>query len=317
MYLLLLTTNFLYYKRLDGFIKSSNLLFFKDGEFMAIKPVFLEKFLNDPSYVDGSKLGTAMLKKWNYEKRYDYITRAYNKFEVLYFKENELSYYVMVVVPSELRGCSYDVVFHFYTENSSYASRSSIKDYNIQIFSNNPVMGFYYAYANFNKGLIIPFLAEKYSKEMLTTPANKNNPKSEIGIDHSLYHAGKYLLSQARYLNKTWIESKTLAFKEDTLLKLVRHIDVVMAEYRKLKNKEGNKERFNKNEDFVETAKDTVGNIVAHLGTGKDKIKDIFSGDEKKKVAKSKSAIRKITAKKSNSSQSAVRTIKPRKRSPK
>ena len=271
----------------------------------------LKKFLEDPSCVDNGNYGMDWKTKKRYKDRWEYINDMFPDLKVLYFKESDYSYYVYITVPSELRGNTYDVVIHFFTEFDNIASQPNLYNYNIRFFSNNPVFGFHFAHANFIKGMIIDFLADKIPRQMLETRAEKNNPKDAVGFDHSFYHAGMYLLSKSRFLNKTYIENKLLAFDRNTIYALCRPMDQTMEEYKSLRNRQALKDEYKKgiksntlDDNFAEI-KSKYQNARHKVSGTIDKISDTISSGAHR--------IQKITARKSNSSKSGVRHIKPRK----
>ena len=271
----------------------------------------LKKFLEDPSCVDNGNFGGFWKNKRDYERRWEYISETYKTFNVHYFKESEYSYYIMIEVPSERRGNTYDVVIHFFTEFDNVASQSNLQQYQIRMFSNNPEFAFWFGYANNKRGLIIDFLLDKFPRDILETPASKHNPQSHVGFDHSFYHAGKYLLNKPRFLNKSFFESKLLPFSKDTIYKLCRPLDQTMEEYKEFRDKTANKNRFGKEGSGTLSGKIDSG--IKDLKAKFDSLKD--TGREiNDKVHRN---VNKIMAKKSNASNksaSGVRRITPKKK---
>ena len=269
----------------------------------------LKEFIKDPSCVDNGNFGDFWKNRREYDKRWEYVSKVFKTFDIHYFKENDYSYYIYIEVPSERRGNTYDIVIHFFTQFDAIASQSNLQNYNIKFFSNNPVFGFWFAYANASKGLIIDFLLDKIPRDMLENPAKKYNPKSHVGFDHSFYHAAKYLLDAPRRLNKTFFESKLLPFEKSRIHKLCRPLDQTMEEYRELKNKENNKKRFNEEKSLKDRASDTIADIKSGLQSGKDKISETIN-----KIKNP--GVKKITASKSNATnktKSGVHRITARK----
>ena len=278
----------------------------------------LKKFLENPSYVDKGKFGTFWMNKQEYDNRWYFFKKIFKTLEVLYYYEGEDSIYVFVTVPSERHGNTYDVVIHFYTDDEKIARESDIRNYYIQFFSNNPVLAFQFGHADYIKGLLIPFLADKLSRAVLEGKAEKNNPKDEVGFDHSFYHAGMYLLSQLKFLNKSYIHSKSLQFNAKIIYDLVRDLDQTIEEYHEQKDKSKNKERFNKKENISDKISDVISSAKAKIDQGKQKISKVFDKN-RKEPQKPKAPIghvHKITAKKSNvkrTGSSGVHRVRPRK----
>ena len=225
----------------------------------------LKQFLQNPSYLDHKQLGYFWKQKYDYDKRWKDFKSQYNNFKPEYYIEDESSYYVYMKIPSNNRGNTYDIVIHFLTNSKMTMDDYSLVNYNIQIFSNNPVFGFYFGYANYSAGIIIPFLAHKLGEEILSTPAKKHNPRNAIGYDHSFYIAGMVLIDSARLMNKAYIKEHAKPFNQKELLAEVRLLKEVMDEYQSNKDKSGNKKAFNQDKSLIDKAGDLVSDAKSKV----------------------------------------------------
>lgn len=286
---------------------------------MATKLPQLERFLKNPNYIDNGKYGKYRIDRFDYQRRYELLSDLFDDFPIHYFKEDDSSYYVLVTIPSERKGNTYDIVIHFFTNDASEIRSSSIRNYYIQIFSNNPVFGFHFAHANIQHGLVIPFLVDKFTTEMVNERAASYNPNDDVGYCQSFYHAGKYLLSKARYLNKGYIESRAMTFTPKNVSFLVKPITQTIEEYKAFKNRQALKNRLNKEKSISDKVGGAIDELKSKIGQGidnargkLDKItKSNFVGSSKPSVTRktkstsigTKSAISKtkrISAKKKN-----------------
>lgn len=231
---------------------------------MALPVLF--RFLDNPSYLDRRQYGHFWKEQMNYDERWQTFKRSYNNLNIDYYIENDASYYVVMKIPSNQRGNTYDVVIHFLTDSKVTMTDHSLRNYNIQIFSNNPVFGFHFGYANYHAGIIIPFLAKKLGTEILKTPAVKYNPRNAMGYDHSFYFAGMYLTDSARLLNKEYIRSKAQPFSEKAILTSVRSFEETMAEYQENKDHDQHKKTYNKDKSLVDKAKELVDDASSKVG---------------------------------------------------
>ena len=231
---------------------------------MALPVLF--RFLDNPSYLDHKQFGYYWKQKYDYDKRWKEFKSQYNTFKPVYYIEDESSYYVHMTVPSNNRGNTYDVVIHFLTTSHNVMNDFSLRNYNIQIFSNNPVFGFYFGYANYSAGIIIPFLAHKLGEEILSTPAKKHNPRNAIGYDHSFYIAGMALMDSARLMNKSHIKDIAKPFNEKELLANVRLMKEVMDDYQANKDSSGNKKAFHQDKSIIDKAGDLVSDAKSKVG---------------------------------------------------
>lgn len=275
----------------------------------------LKKFLDNPSYIDNQNYGKQWSERREYERRWSYIKTIFKSFPITYFYESEYSYYLYMEMPSERKGNTYDIVIHFFTDDEYVKNESSLMNYNIRIFSNNPVFGFHFGHANYIKGILIDFLAAKFPRDILENKAMKYNPKDAIGYCHTFYEAGSYLIENPRFLNKSLIKSKLLPFNQEVIFKLCKHLDQTIDEYRTMKNSSENRKRFGQNnakigdniDDVISKAKQKADSFKTGVGKALDKISP-------KKSVSNTSGVRVINAKKSNSKKSAVNIIKPKKK---
>ena len=233
----------------------------------------LERFLKNPNYIDNGKYGKMYLEKNQFQRRYELLSDLINDFPIHYFKENDASYYVLVTVPSERRGNTYDVVIHFFTDDQGDINSSSIRNYYMQIFSNNPVFGFHFCHANVSHGIVIPFLLDKFTPEMIKDRAQKYNPNDNVGFCQAFFHAGKYLLSTSRYLNKHYIESRAMAFRPDIISNMVRPITQTIEEYKTFKNRQAMKNKLNKEKKISDRIGDVIDEVRSKVGQGLDEVR--------------------------------------------
>lgn len=129
----------------------------------------------------------------------------------LYKSKNK--YYIHIKIPSEsVEEFYYDIVIEF----SSKKPGTSLMQYDVRFFSNDPSFVYTFAYS-FNKNkMFITELASVMSKEALTKKPDEKNPKLEIGYVKTLYFAYLFmyqrgLLTTLRYTSAEKIDFKGLA----------------------------------------------------------------------------------------------------------
>ena len=269
----------------------------------------LKRFMDNPSYIDTGRFGYFWKSHYEYEARWREFRKSFFNIPINYYIENSRSYYVHLLVPSRVKGNTYDVVFHFFITEDEDDSGPNLNNYFIRIFSNNPVFAYQFGYANYKYNIAIDFLADKLPREVIEIPAKAHNPKNNVGFDHSTYFAGMYLLSASRFLNKDYIREKAIPFNENVFKTSIRHLDQTLEEYSKSKDKVNRSNSFNKEKSGKEKIKDTIDDVKS---TAKDvshkvlhpidtlskpkKVATTYIGDGKSAVTR----VKKITAQKSN-----------------
>lgn len=197
------------------------------------------------NYIDNPNGSQAFTNRQMYKNLYTekfdklLLKAAGNIPYTLYTGSND--YYVHFKIPNEeLDDFYYDVVIRLYTKKSEFKSERTLKNYDVQFYSNDP--GFVYTFAySFNKnGLFIKDLKPKMSKIALSTASSKN-PKNDTWYVKSFYFA---YLAMKHYglFDKT---SYTGAKKYTTghLLSKVTHADTKIQQ----RQEEGRLQKSSKN----------------------------------------------------------------------
>jgi len=269
----------------------------------------LKRFMDNPSYIDTGRFGYFWKSHYEYEARWREFRKSFFNIPINYYIENSRSYYVHLLVPSRVKGNTYDVVFHFFITEDEDDSGPNLNNYFIRIFSNNPVFAYQFGYANYKYNIAIDFLADKLPREVIEVPAKAHNPKNNVGFDHSTYFAGMYLLSASRFLNKDYIRGKAVPFNENVFKTSIRHLDQTLEEYNQSRDKVNRSGSFNKEKSGKEKIKDTIDDVKSKAKDVSHKVlHPIDTLSKPKKVATTyigngKSAVirvKKITAQKSN-----------------
>ena len=116
----------------------------------------------------------------DYERRYTEFIKQNPRLQVNYYSSPH-SYFIHVQIPSiqsdtqELR-VAYDVVFELFPGNDSIAKEATFK--------------------NYQTGLLITGLDDKYDDKILRGKPTRLNPEEIIGFDYTIYYAAMYLLNR-------------------------------------------------------------------------------------------------------------------------
>lgn len=200
--------------------------------------------------------------------------RARNKTDDVYFH---------LIIPSESgRGNSYDVVFKFSDTKREHYNELSISKYDVSVFSNSPSFAYTFAYVYEKNGLFISQFKQKLGKEFFRNAPEVRNRFGIINYEKYVYFGARFILDSKR-LNRAFLDMIARPYSADLLLKNVRKLDVIMAEYRKAETKLKKK----KNSANQESSQRSGGRTL------KDNRSVVFKTD----VSKSSAYIKKKTAK--------------------
>lgn len=165
-----------------------------------------------------------------------------------YFDPYSGSFYFHLVIPSETkRTNTYDVVICFQDPDKKHRGDLSIKDYDVTFFANTPSFAYTFAYVYNEYGLLIPFLANKLGKEMITKAPIVRNQYEIVSYDKYLFFAAKYILD-SKMMNKAALQLKEKRFGQRSFSAKIRTLDQIMKEYKQAAGKLKTSKRYEKNE---------------------------------------------------------------------
>lgn len=169
--------------------------------------IYIKEFLNNPAG-KGSAVLNIKATKDKYQAKYDEICKQISHKTYIVGKK----YYIVVEIPSSVKGIFYDVLLEF--EPTKNSTGKSISDMKMRVFSNSP--SFLYTFANaYNKQKI--FIKEckgKLSTKMLSDIAKTRNPYGVLSYDFSVFAALFYIVNNG-YTNITDLE--TLGIKKASM----------------------------------------------------------------------------------------------------
>ena len=192
-------------------------------------PLTLAEFYKNPAgkKVSGNNAGLVRQALTN---RYDAVKKLGRNISYIVYEENDRSYYIHFIVPSDMHESTYDVVIHVFDEFGM--GGGSFKKWNLHIFSNCPSFVFAYAYVYNEYGLNIPFLKGKLNDVAYTQPPVQTNPDMNIMYDKSVFYALHTIMNTLSLSQRYMVNKIARNFSPKILLKEVRSFDEIMAQER-------------------------------------------------------------------------------------
>lgn len=161
-----------------------------------------------------------------YKAKYEAImVRENGKVNYKVYKDKRKhTYYLHILVPSEaISKFYYDVVIKFIPSKTSDIE-GSIKNYDVQFYSNDPSFVYTFAHAFMKEDLFIKELSSRMSREAITKRPVEKNPKEEIAYVKSLYFA--YLIMKDKSLfAKVILDPAAIPYDEKGLISTITHAD--------------------------------------------------------------------------------------------
>jgi len=178
--------------------------------------------------------------KAEYMEKFDalYMREAGKIDRYLYYDKSRDEYYAHIKIPSEsVKNFYYDVVIKFYTNDNAQRTNSSLKEYDIQFFSNDPAFIFTYMYVFLKHNMLIEELKNKCPKASLTIRPEQRNAYEVPGYVKSIYFA-YILMSRSDMFLKTTYHNFGNRYSKTVLASKIASGEAKMEERRKVEAKE-------------------------------------------------------------------------------
>jgi hypothetical protein len=250
----------------------------------------LREFYKNPMGKNGVETLTTNASSYVFKLRYEgVINRLKKKMPVKIYTESETSFYYHFLVPSDTRNMNYDVVIHFYenVENPD-DTHMSLKDWNVEFFSNCPSFVFTYAFVYKHYGYFIPFLSDKLGKIVLNNKPVTKNPSMTLLWDKSIFYAIHHIMLHTQYSQRYMAKRNAIPFNPNELFGTIRTFEQIMSEIAGTKGKELKGAELHRK--IHEGSLTGVNRVVKNAKTkAKEKIdgfKKVFSGSKKNSKGK-------------------------------
>lgn len=141
------------------------------------------------------------------------LVREMGKIDYTLYKSKK-EYYVYIKIPSEvIEKFYYDVVIEFSEPEDKSLIDSTLKNYNVKFYSNDPSFVYTFAHAFIKNKLFIKELEDVMSKEAIKKVAVEKNPSNQVGYVKSLYFAYLILKKENVFNKKKFILAKDIDWK--------------------------------------------------------------------------------------------------------
>ena len=145
----------------------------------------------------------------------------------LYKSKNK--YYVYIKIPSEvIEKFYYDVVIEFSPPKDKKLNDSSLSNYTVKFYSNDPSFVYTFAHAFLKNNMFIDELKGVMSKEAIKKVAVEKNPGNQIGYVKSLYFAYLILKKENVFNKNKFLVAKEIDWKQ--LEKTITPADIKIAQ---------------------------------------------------------------------------------------
>lgn len=154
-----------------------------------------DQYIQNPMGVANSVISNREMYRTLYTKKLDAILVReigyLNRMETHLYKDGK-KFYAYLKIPSEkISGFFYDVVVEFSEPDkpSKKLLDSTLNNYLVRFYSNDPSFVFTFAHAFLKNDMFIKELSDKMSKKAIKEKADEKNPHNIVGYVKSLYFA--------------------------------------------------------------------------------------------------------------------------------
>ena len=184
------------------------------------------EYIQNPMGKKNAVISNREMYRKMYTDKFDKImVREMGKMEYHCMKGSKGRYYILFKIPSEIiPEFYYDVLVEF-TAPKDKLLQTTIKNYYVKFYSNDPSFVFTFAHAFIENEMFIPEMKDKMSKEAVKHTAKEKNPTNQVGYVKSLYFA--YLIIERKGLfNKVLYVDK---YDESQIKKNIMNADQKIA----------------------------------------------------------------------------------------
>ena len=170
----------------------------------------------------GAVPGIGFIKQILKQKFHEVVEVAYKGSLEHAFYSDGKKYYILVKVPSEtLPKFTYDVVFSFFPIKDTDTSATTLTNYNITLFSNDPDFVYTYMHVYRKNGMIDPELVPKCPEKVLQEKAVVRNPQGIANYSKIVYMAYLYIKGKG-LTHKSYFTGSNFVIKDkDAFFNLV------------------------------------------------------------------------------------------------
>lgn len=150
----------------------------------------LEEYISNPMGKGSMVIPNRELIRNNYNQKFQEMLSKNKDFDQIYMYKDGDKFILHQNIPSEtVDNFFYDVVFEFSSTAKKIKDSSSLKDYHVKFFTNDPMFIYTYVYAFLKNDLVVDDLVSKLPKEARENKAKIKNRNNDIGYVKSIFFA--------------------------------------------------------------------------------------------------------------------------------
>lgn len=167
--------------------------------------ITLDSYINNPTGGRAHMIGERQAAAASYGDKFDKtLLQSSGMIDYHMFRKPEDRYIIVIKIPSEkIPKLFYDVAVEFYTKDDATKKMTSLDNYFVRFFSNDPNFNYTYAYTFKKNNLVIPELVSKLSNDS-NKPPRVTNPNKLVGYVKSIYFAYLFITMRGLMSKFNW-----------------------------------------------------------------------------------------------------------------
>lgn len=188
-----------------------------------------EQYIQNPMGISNAVFSNRNMYRDLYMRKLEKImVREMGKIDYTLY-QSKGKYYVYIKIPSEvIEKFYYDVVIEFIPPKDKKLNDSTLNNYTVKFYSNDPSFVYTFAHAFVKNKMFIEELKGVMSKEAISKTAVEKNPSNQIGYVKSLYFAYLLLKKENIFNKKKFMLAKDINWKK--LEKTITPADIKIAQ---------------------------------------------------------------------------------------
>lgn len=248
-----------------------------------------EQYIQNPMGVSNAVFSNRNMYRDLYMRKLEKImVREMGKIDYTLYSHKD-KYYVYIKIPSEVvEKFYYDVVIEFIPPKDKKLNDSSLTNYIVKFYSNDPSFVYTFAHAFIKNDMFINELKGVMSKEAIKKAAVEKNPGNQIGYVKSLYFAYLILKKENVFNKKKFLLAKDINWKK--LEKEITPADIKIAQRQDAARDKALKAKKEKQEQDRLIRKDSRQKDIPFSTKASNKVKSISNTKTIGTIKKSKTA---------------------------
>lgn len=212
--------------------------------------MILRDYLDNPMGAGDSSIVNRQLITANLNQKYNELTSK-KKIEYFIYRESTSVFLIHLIIPSESeRDNSYDVVFRFAAGSKEIYNEKSIRNYDVQVFSNSP--SFAYTFANVYEAndLLVKSLKSKFDPLVFKKDPVVRNKYKIVNYEKYIYFGAKFIMEGKLFFSKEYLIGNARIYNPKKFSTSIRDMDTIMVEYQRADRKVRESKRLPNNQNI-------------------------------------------------------------------